>query len=92
LEARKENNHESHKKRYEKIRILVTRFIENIRNAVWIRKEAEKVRAEQSKQDHARNMYTKNLNNRKIPQALSNTPQSFQQLGTEDRNSAERTL
>ena len=72
--------------------MLVTRFIENIRNAVWIRKEAEKVREEQSKQDHIRNMYTKNFNNRKIQQGLSSTPQSFLKQGTEGRNSGERTL
>lgn len=57
----------------------MNRFIDNLRNSVWIRKEAEKVKAEQSKQDHIKDMYTRNLLNRKengetddIPMALLN--------------------
>lgn len=65
------------KKKYEKVRSLVSRFIENLRNAVWIRKEAEKVRVEQSHMDHVKDMYTKNLLARKDKKSMDRIPDSF---------------
>lgn len=59
------------------MRGLVNRFIENLRNAVWITKEAEKVIKDQVKLDQVKNMYTRNLQDRKNKVQIENIPKSF---------------
>lgn len=73
---------------------MVNKFIENLHNAVWIRKEAEKVKAEQSQQDQIKDMYTKNLLNRKIGGEVEDIPQALLRINKREpvTNSSESKM
>lgn len=65
----------------DRIQQIVVRFIDNLRNAVWMRKQAELVRVEQEKQSQTLITNTESLRkprdrrvNTMLPIGLSNSP------------------
>ena len=80
IKFRKENDTEEIKRRNAKIHKLVIRFIDNLRNAVWARKESEFVREEESKQNVIKDMYTKNILRHRIKGDITEMPEALSKI------------
>jgi hypothetical protein len=79
IKFRKVNDTGVAKKRNDKIQKIVVRFIENLRSAVWLKRQAEIVKKEQEKQSQIMMMYTQGLQSNRgnrlktqIPVGMSN--------------------
>lgn len=80
------NDSEVVKRKNERIHKLVVRFIDNLHNAVWARKEKEMVKEEHEQQSFIMDMYAKNLLSQRTKVDPPEVPVGLAKINKRDPN------